>query len=78
MEEFIKFAPLIIVVLVFMYQNHIFVKPEELEKKHREILKDAEDKYVTWVAHKELKHSVEEMKDKIDKIFEFLISKEDK
>ena len=38
-KEFIEFAPIIVVLLLFFWQNNIFVKPEQLDKKHREILK---------------------------------------
>lgn len=43
-KEFIEFAPIIVVLLLFFWQNNIFVKPEQLEKKHREILKEVDGK----------------------------------
>ena len=47
------YAPIIIVVLLFSWQNRVFVTPEQLEKKHREILADMKKNYVELNAYKE-------------------------
>ena len=73
MDNFIYYAPVIIVVLVFLIQQRIVVTPEELEKKHREILKDIEAKFVPLNSHEDLKNQFSEIKDKIDKIYDCLI-----
>ena len=73
MEEYIQYAPMIIVVLVFLVQQRLIVTPEQLEKKHREILEDAEKKFATLQMLNSLKDQFCEMKDKIDKIYEHLI-----
>ena len=59
MDKFIEYSPIIIVVLMFFIQQKIFVTPEQLEKKHREII--------------DLKEQFSEIKDKIDKIYDLLI-----
>ena len=38
---FVTYAPIIIVVLAFIFKNKIFVTPEQLEKKHKGILQCA-------------------------------------
>ena len=38
MEKIIEYSPIIIVVLMFFVQQRIFVTPEQLEKKQREII----------------------------------------
>lgn len=73
MDNFIYYAPVIIVVLIFLIQQRIVVTPEELEKKHREILKDIEARFVTLNSYQDLKTQFGEMKDKIDKIYDCLI-----
>lgn len=73
MDNFIYYAPVIIVVLVFLIQQRIVVTPEELEKKHREILKDIEARFVPLNSHEDLKNQFSEIKDKIDKIYDCLI-----
>lgn len=48
-----QYAPWVLVILVIIWQNNIFVRPEQLEKKHREILDDVKEKYVEINAYKE-------------------------
>ncbi len=73
METLIYYSPVIIVVLVFLVQQRIVVTPEELERKHREILSDVEKRFVTKSSHDDLRTQFSEMKDKIDKIYDCLI-----
>ena len=44
MNSILHYSPIIIVIMVFFIQQRIIVTPEQLEKKHREILEDAEEK----------------------------------
>ena len=73
MEQFIYYAPMIVVVLVFLIQERIVVTPEQLEKKHREIIKDVEKRYATLNSLEDLKEQFCDMKDKIDKIYDCLM-----
>lgn len=72
----LQWSPIIIVLVMFLIQNRIFVTPEQLEKKHREILEDAENKFVVIKQYQEMKESIKEqytdVKDSIDKIFDLL------
>lgn len=73
METLLYYSPVIIVVLVFLIQQRIVVTPEQLEIKHREILKDVERKFTTINSFQDLKANFSDMKDKIDKIYDCLI-----
>lgn len=73
MEQFIYYAPVIVVVLVFFIHERIVVTPEQLEKKHREIIKDVEKRYATLNSLEDLKEQFCDMKDKIDKIYDCLM-----
>lgn len=73
MEQFIYYAPVIVVVLVFLIHERIVVIPEQLEKKHREIIKDVEKRYATLNSLEDLKEQFCDMKDKIDKIYDCLM-----
>lgn len=73
MEKIIEYSPIIIVVLMFFIQQRIFVTPEQLEKKHREIIEEIEEKFVTIHSFIDLKDQFTEVKDKIDKIYDLLI-----
>ena len=73
MEHFIEYYPIIVVILIFFIQQKIFVTPEQLEKKHREIIEEIEEKFVSLNSFKDLKEQFSEVKDKIDKIYDLLI-----
>ena len=68
-EQIENFAPYIVILLMFIWQNNIFVRPEQLEKKHREILQDIKDKYVEVNAYKEFQTHIYS---KLDEIIEEL------
>ena len=53
-----QFAPYIVIFLIFVWQNNVFVRPEQLEKKHREILDDIKEKYVETNAYKEFQNHI--------------------
>jgi len=72
-ETLIYYAPVLVVVLVFLIQQRIVVTPEELERKHREILSDIEERFVTRNSYDDLKSQFLDMKEKIDKIYDCLI-----
>lgn len=58
---------------MFLVQQRIIVTPEQLERKHREILADIEHRFVTLNSYEDLKSQFTEIKDKIDKIYDCLI-----
>ncbi len=69
----LEYAPLIMVLIAILIQWRLFVSPVELEKKHREIMKDMEDKFVSWAAFKILKETVDNVDNKVSKIYEILV-----
>ena len=73
MEKILEYSPIIIVVLMFFVQQRLFVTPEQLEKKHREIIEEIEEKFVTIHSFIDLKDQFSEVKEKIDKIYDLLI-----
>jgi len=74
MGDLLHYSPVIIAIMVFLIQQRIIVTPEQLEKKHREILEDAEKKFATLNSVVDLKEQVSDMKDKIDKIYDCIIA----
>lgn len=73
MENLIEYSPIIVVILMFFIQQKIFVTPEQLEKKHREIIDEIEEKFVSLNSFKDLKDQFSEVKEKIDKMYDLLI-----
>ncbi len=65
----------VIVVIGFLFQLGFFVKPVDLEKKHREIIKDAALIFASKETVEGLKTDVHDIKDKIDQIYNFLLKK---
>ncbi len=74
MDSLLHYSPIIIAVMIFLIQQRIVVTPEQLEKKHREIIDDIEEKFVSIHSFNDLKDQFSEMKEKIDKIYDFIIT----
>lgn len=74
MQTLLHYSPIIVAVMVFLIQQRIIVTPEQLEKKHREIIKDVEEKFVTLNSFNDLKDQFSDMKQKIDKIYDCIIT----
>ena len=87
-DKIIEYAPILMVVLGFIWQHNIFVKPEQLEKKHREIIDEVDkkidatetgfrEKYVEINAYKEFQNHIysklDELTASIDDLKNFLI-----
>lgn len=82
-EEIAQYAPYIVIIIMFIIQNNIFVRPEALERKHREILKEVEEsfesKYVEINAYKEFQNHIysklDEVKEQNDEIKALLMKR---
>lgn len=75
MDQFMKYAPWILSSIMFYTSCRLFVTPEQLEKKHREILCDSEKKFASLSAVSDLKSQFGEIKQKIDQIYDILLDK---
>lgn len=76
MEKFLEYAPIILVIIMFCINYRVFVNPVDLEKKHREILSDIDNKYASKTTVDELKSQFHDMAVKIDKIYNILIDRQ--
>ena len=73
-DKIIEFAPYIIVVILFFWQNNVFVRPEKMEEMHREILNEVDskidkkigEKYVEMNAYKEFQHHIYSKLDEVN------------
>lgn len=64
MDKYIEYAPVIVIIFLFLLQQRIFVTPEQLEKKHREILEDVTKQFVQLPAYLGFREQVlSELKD---------------
>lgn len=74
-ETALKYAPAIVVIISLIFQWNLFVTPEKLEIKHREILKDVSETYTTKEQYNDLKTQLGDMQKKIDKIYDIVTRK---
>ena len=44
MEQFLQYSPWIVVIVIFLCQIKLFVRPEDLEKKHKTIIEEVDSK----------------------------------
>lgn len=76
-DTLVKYSPMIIVVLSIVFQYNLFVTPEHLEKKHREILQEVSSVYLTKEQYKEqyddLKSQMNDIQKKLDEIYKIVI-----
>lgn len=69
-----KYGPIALVVIALLIQWNVFVTPEKLEVKHREILEDVADKYTTKEMSNQFNLKLDDMQHKIDRIYDKIIS----
>lgn len=69
-----KYGPIALVVIALLIQWNIFVTPEKLEVKHREILEEVADKYTTKEMSNQFNLKLDDMQHKIDRIYDKIIS----
>lgn len=75
MNECLPIAAVIITVVGFCIQFGMFVRPVELEKKHREIMEESYKKFASINMVEDIKLEFREIKSKIDQIYEILLAK---
>ena len=74
MEQYIyRYLPIGLVCVALIFQYNLFVTPERLEIKHREILNDISMTYTTKEQYNDLKNQLNAMQAKIDKIYDAII-----
>ena len=74
MEKYIyRYLPMAVVCVALIFQYNLFVTPEKLEVKHREILSDIAQNYSTKEQCNDLKNQLNIMQAKIDKIYDVIM-----
>ncbi len=70
MNILIEYAPLVLAIICLLLREKIFTTPEQLERKHREIMDEVEEKFSTKEDGRHMGQEIKDMKDKIDKIYD--------
>ena len=74
MEKYVhRYLPMGVICIALIFQYNLFVTPEKLEVKHREILSDISQNYSTKEQYNDLKGQLNAMQAKIDKIYDVII-----
>lgn len=74
MEKYlVKYLPIFVLFVAILFQYNLFVTPEKLEVKHREIMNDISKSYATKEQYNDLKSQLNIMQAKIDKIYDVII-----
>ena len=73
LDNFIDFAPIILVVIAFLIQQRLVVTPEQLERTHREILCEVDLRYAKLDTVFDLREQVYDINDKITKLYELVV-----
>lgn len=66
MEKLIEYAPIIIVLIVFLIQHKIFVTPEQLTATKSDLLEYTADHFVSNQTYRDNRLSLENRIEKID------------
>jgi len=74
-DSIMKYAPIILLVIALIFQYNLFVTPEKLEQKHREILNDVSQSYTTKAEFDIVKSQLIDVNKKLDKIYDILTSR---
>ena len=72
-KNIFRYLPFGIVCIALIFQYNLFVTPQALEVKHREILTDVAHTYSTKEQYNDLKAQLSVMQAKIDKIYDVII-----
>ena len=73
-EQILKYSPIAIVVIGLLVSWNMFATPADIEKTHRIIISEVAEKYVTKEENQNTKETVNEIKVKVDKIYDILIN----
>lgn len=74
-ELLIKYSPIAMVVIAIIIQWNMFATPTDVERKHREIISEVAEKYMTKEQASDLKGQLNDMQNKIDKIYDVIIQR---
>lgn len=72
-DLFYKYAPSLLMVIAIILQYNLFVRPENLEYTHREILAEVSQIYITKAEFSNMKEQIIDINKKLDKIYDTLI-----
>lgn len=73
-ETLIKYSPIAVVVIAIILQWNMFATPTDMERKHREILNEVAERYMTKEQASDFRIQLNDMQNKIDKIYDVIMT----
>ena len=77
-KTYIEFAGVIIVVLCFVWQHKLFVRPEDLLTTKAEILKEIQEKYMSKELADTINKNIEDIRDQLKILSAYILGTNDK
>lgn len=59
MKEFIEYAPILIVVIVFLTRHKLFITPEQMQLERKALMKEVEERFLSLVAFRQFEKRIE-------------------
>ena len=53
MKEFIEYAPIIVVVIGFLFKHRLFVTPEQMQEERKNLIEEVERRFLSLAAFRE-------------------------
>lgn len=69
MEKVIEYAPVIIVVVTFLFKNRIFVTPEQMQKERKNLLEEVERRFLSLAAFREYEKRMDDNFETVNRRF---------
>lgn len=69
MEKVIEYAPIIIVVVTFLFKNRIFVTPEQMQKERKNLLEEVERRFLSLAAFREYEKRMDDNFETVNRRF---------
>lgn len=62
MNDLIQYAPIVLVIVIFLLQHKFFATPVEMERMRKEIMDEVSEKYATSKEVDEIKEDISDIK----------------
>lgn len=73
-EKFIEYAPIIMIVVMFLFRAKLFVTPKELSDMKDHILNTVKEEYATKELVQFIREDIAEMKQQLKIISDFILT----
>ena len=69
MKEFIEYAPIIVVVIGFLFKHRLFVTPEQMQEERKNLIEEVERRFLSLAAFREYEKRMDDNFNTINRRF---------